>query len=121
MLEDVRGWLRQHLAVALAFTVGMAFGIFMLVLAFFSDRNDFTASVLRFGIQVTGHQDIGEDLIWLCSGAVIGAAVVFLAWWRDNRARDEQLDRADVLNRLFADPEGGCSPKQRVARKPEHS
>ncbi|MGE5246956.1 MAG: hypothetical protein ACM3L8_01310 [Verrucomicrobiota bacterium] len=117
MLEDARGWLRQHLAVALAFTVGMAFGIFMLVLAFFSDRNDFTARVVRFGIQVTGHQDIGEDLIWLCSGAVIGAAAVFLSWWRDNRARGEPLDRADVVNRLFADPESGSSQQTPVARR----
>ena len=107
MLDDRHGWLHRHLVVALAFGVGVAFGISMLVLAFFSGGNDVTSRVVQFGTRVTGHRDIGEDLVWLFSGIVIGASVACLAWWRDNKGRADGLERADVVNRLFADPKGG--------------
>jgi hypothetical protein len=121
MLDDFRGWFQRHLAVALAFMVGMAVGISILVLAFFSDRNDFTASMLRFGIQVTGHRDIGEDLLWLISGVVIGASIACLAWWRDNKGRAEGLEKADVVNRLFTDPEGVPPREPQMTRKATRS
>ena len=109
MLEDFRSWIRRHLIVVLSFMIGMTFGISVLAIAFFSKRNDTAAQMLRYGIQVTGHTDIGEDLIWLFCGIVIGASVACLAWWRDNKARTVGLEKADVLNRL-ADP-GGRSPR----------
>jgi glycopeptide antibiotics resistance protein len=105
MPEDFRLRPRRHLGVVLSFMFGMAFGISILALAFFSTRNEIAARVLRFGVQATGHTDIDEDLIWLFCGIVIGASVACVAWWRDNQARKAGLEDADIMNRLFTDPE----------------
>jgi hypothetical protein len=117
MLDDFRRWVRGHLAVAFSFMVGVTVGISMLVLALFSSPRNVTANVLEFGVRITGHQDIGEDLLWLFSGVVIGASVACLAWWRDNKARAAGLEKANVANRLFADPDGLRSRTPRVNRK----
>jgi hypothetical protein len=106
MLEEYRIWIRRHLNVVLSFLIGMAFGLAVLSLAFFSNRSTIAGDILNYGVRVTGHADIDEDLIWLFCGIVIGASVTCLAWWRDNHARTVGLRKEDVLNRLFADPTG---------------
>ena len=105
MLEDLRHWIRSHLNVVLSFLIGMTFGISDLAIAYFSNRSEIAEQALRYGIQVTGHPDIDEDLVWLFCGVVIGASVACLAWWRDSKSRNAGLEKADVVNRLFADPD----------------
>jgi len=101
MLSDYHGWIRRHINLVLSFSFGMAFGIGILALAFFSNRIDFAARSLRYGVEITGHPDVNEDLIWLFCGIVIGAAVTCLAWWRDSKAQSAGLEKAHVLNRFF--------------------
>lgn len=101
MLGELRGRIHRHLNIVLSFLFGLTFGISTLALAYFSTRNDVAAGVLRYGVQLTGHPDISEDLVWFFCGIVIGASVACLAWWRDSNARSADLEKADVLNRLF--------------------
>ena len=103
MLGEPRGWIHRHLNIILSFLIGLTFGISTLALTYFSTRNDVTAGALRYGVQLTGHTDISEDLVWFFCGIVIGASVACLAWWRDDNARSAGLEKADVLNRLFTD------------------
>ena len=104
MLEDFRSWIRRHLNVVMPFMIGMTFGISTFALAFFYTRNRIAADIHRYGVQVTGHPDLHEDLVWLFCGIVIGATVACFAWWRDNKARTAGLENEHALNRLYADP-----------------
>ena len=104
MLEEFRGWIHRHFNIVLSFVVGLTFGISILALAYFSTRNDVAAGALRYGVQLTGHSDIDEDLVLFFCGIVVGASVTCLAWWRDSKAQSVGLEKADVLNRLFTDP-----------------
>jgi len=104
MIEEVRRWIHRHFNVVLSFVIGMTLGISILALAYFSTRNDVAAEALRYGVQITGHSDIGEDMAWFFCGIVAGAAVTCLAWWRDSKAQSVGLEKADVLNRLLTDP-----------------
>ena len=104
MMEEFRGWIRRHFNVVLSFVIGMTLGISILALAYFSTRNDVAAGALRYGVRITGHSDIDEDLAWLFCGIVVGASVTCLAWWRDVKAQSVGLQKADVLNRLIRDP-----------------
>lgn len=104
MMEEFRGWIRRHFNVVLSFVIGMTLGISILALAYFSTRNDVAAGALRYGVRITGHSDIDEDLAWLFCGIVAGASVTCLAWWRDVKAQSVGLQKADVLNRLIRDP-----------------
>jgi len=115
MLEGFRHGIHRHLNVVLSFVIGLTFGICILALVYFSTRNDVAAEALRYGVQITGHSDIDEDLVWLFCGTVIGVSVTCLAWWRDSKAQSVGLEKADVLNRLFTDP----SPP--IGRGPERS
>jgi hypothetical protein len=117
MPEEFRRWIRRHWNIVLSFLIGLTFGICVLALAFFSTRTDVVGQVLRFGVQSTGHPDLDEDLLWLFCGIVIGGTVACLAWWRDNTARSIGLDKADVLNRLFATPDGKPLGVQGIAGK----
>jgi hypothetical protein len=115
MMEEFRGWIHRHFNVVLSFVIGMTLGISILALAYFSTRNDVAAEALRYGVQVIGHSDVGEDMAWFFCGTVIGASVTCLAWWRDMKAQSAGLEKMDVLNRLLKDP-----PPPGV-RKPEGS
>jgi len=113
MPEEFRGWIHRHFNVVLSFVIGMTLGISILALAYFSTRNDGAAEALRYGVQITGHSDVGEDMAWFFCGIVVGASVTCLAWWRDSKAQSVGLEKADVLNRLITDP----TPP--IARRPE--
>jgi len=113
MMDEFRCWIHRHINVVLSFVIGLTFGIAILALAYFSTRNDVAAEALRYGVQVTGHSDVGEDMVWFFCGIVVGASVISLAWWRDSKAQSAELEKADVLNRLITNP----APK--VVRKPE--
>jgi hypothetical protein len=115
MLQGFRRWIHRHFNVALSFAIGLTLGISILALAYFSTRNDVAAEVLRYGVQITGHSDVDEDLVWFFCGIVAGASVICLAWWRDSKAQSVGLEKADVLNRLFTDP------KPPIVRRPEGS
>lgn len=104
MVEEFRRWVHRHFNVVLSFVIGMTLGIAILALAFFSTRNDVAAEALRYGVRITGHPDIDEDVAWLFCGIVLGASVTCLAWWRDSKAQSVGLEKADVLNRLIKDP-----------------
>ena len=103
MLEEFRGWIHRHLNVVLSFVIGATFGISIFALAYFSTRNDVAAEALRYGVQITGHSDIDEDMAWFFCGIVVGASVACLAWWRDGKAQSADLEKAHVLNRLAMD------------------
>lgn len=104
MMGAFRRWIHRHFNVVLSFVIGLIFGISILALAYFSTRNDVAAEVLRYGVQVTGHSDVDEDMVWFFCGIVVGASVTCLAWWRDGKAQSVGLEKGDVLNRLFKDP-----------------
>jgi hypothetical protein len=113
MMGGVRGWIHRHFNVVLSFVIGITCGIFILALAYFSTRNDIAAEALRYGVQITRNADIDEDMAWFFCGSVFGASVTCLAWWRDSKTQSGDLEKADVLNRLFADP------RPPIVRKPE--
>jgi hypothetical protein len=115
MMEEFRRWIHRHFNVVLSFVIGMTLGISILALAYFSTRNDVAAEALRYGVQITGHPDVGEDIAWFFCGIVVGASATCLAWWRDIKAQSVGLEKGDVLNRLFTDP----SPQ--IGRRPERS
>ena len=115
MPEEFRRWIHRHFNVALSFVIGLTFGISILAFAYFSSRNEVAAEALRYGVQITGHTDVDEDMAWLFCGIVVGAAVTCLAWWRDSKAQSVDLEKADVLNRLLADP------PLPIVRRPEKS
>lgn len=103
MPEDFRFWVRSHSNLVLSFSVGMTFGIGILLLAFFSQRIEIAARSVQYGVAFTGHPDVVEDLIWIFCGIVIGSTVTSLAWWRDAKAQSIDLEKAHVLHRLIAD------------------
>jgi len=113
MIEDFRSWIHRHLNVVLSFVIGITFGISVLALAYFSTRNEVAAEALRYGVQITGHSDVDEDMVWFFCEIVVGASVTCLAWWRDSKAQPFDLEKADVLNRLFTDP------PPTIVRRPE--
>ncbi len=115
MMEESHRWIHRHFIIVLSFVIGLTFGICILALAYFSTRNDVAAEALRYGVQITGHPDIDEDMVWFFCGTVVGASVTCLAWWRDGKTQSVGLEKGDVLNRLFTDP----SPP--IGRKPERS
>ena len=115
MPEEVRRWFRRHVNVVLSFMIGITFGISILALAYFSTRNEIAAQALRYGVQVTRNADLDEDMAWFFCGSVVGASVTCLAWWRDSKTQTGSLEKADVLNRLVADP----TPP--IVRRPERS
>ncbi len=100
MREKSLGWIRRHFNVLLSFVIGIALGISIVALAYFSNRSEIAARALHYGVQATGHADLGEDLIWFLAGIVAGAGVTCYAWWRDGKAQAAGLEEEDVLNRL---------------------
>jgi hypothetical protein len=113
MMEEFRRWIHRHFNVVLSFVIGGTFGILIFAIAYFSTRNDVAAEALRYGVRITGHSDVGEDMAWFFCGIAVGASVACLAWWRDSMAQSAGLEKGDVLNRLVRDP----APP--VVRRPE--
>jgi hypothetical protein len=103
MTKDFRRWTHRHFNVILSFMIGITLGISIFTLAYFSTRNEVAAEAVQYGVRITGHSDIDEDLVWFFCGIVVGASGTVLAWWRDSRAQSVGLEKADVLNRLCAD------------------
>lgn len=104
MGKELFGWIRRHHRTVLAFVIGMALGILIVAFAYFSSRSATGAMVLGYGVHLSGHSDIDEDLLWFLCGAIVGAGVLALTWWRDSKAQAEGLAEEDVLNRLLAPP-----------------
>jgi len=117
MPDGFRPWIHRHFNVILSFLIGITFGICILALAYFSSRNDVAAEALRFGIRITHHSDVDEDMVWFFCGIVVGASVTCLAWWRDGKAKSAGLEEADVLNRLIRDPAHPMSRKTEGSRQ----
>lgn len=117
MQEAFRSWIRRHFNVVLSFMLGITFGISILALGYFSTRNDVAAEAFRYGVQITHHPDVDEDMLWFFCGAVAGASVTCLAWWRDGKAQSAGLEEADVLNRLFKDPASPRAPRPERSRQ----
>jgi hypothetical protein len=115
MGDEFRRWIHRHFNVVLSFVVGVTFGISVLALAYFSSRNEVAAKALRYGVRITGHTDVDEDMVWFFCGIVVGASVACVAWWRDAKAQSAELEKADVLNRLITDP------PPPIVRRPEGS
>jgi len=113
MMEEFRRWIHRHFNVVLSFVIGATFGILIFAIAYFSTRSDVAAEALRYGVRITGHPDVGEDMAWFFCGIVVGASVTCLAWWRDGKAQSAGLEKGDVLNRLVRDP----APP--IVRRPE--
>ena len=86
-IDVFRSWTRRHSTVVLSFVIGMSIGISLIALVYFSNRSVIAGTALRYGAQVTGHQDIGEDLIWFFCGVVVGGGTTCYAWWRDSTTR----------------------------------
>jgi hypothetical protein len=116
MPEDFRLWIHRHFNVVLSFVLGITLGISIFALAYFSTRNEVAAEAVQYGVRITGHSDIDEDLVWFFCGIVVGASGTVLAWWRDSRAQTVGLEKADVLNRLFADPPSSTVRRQEKPR-----
>jgi hypothetical protein len=111
MMEEFRRWIHRHFNVVLSFVIGVTFGILIFAIAYFSTRSDIAAEALRYGVRITGHPDVGEDMAWFFCGIVFGASVTSLAWWRDGKGQSAGLEKGDVLNRLVKDPAPSIDPK----------
>lgn len=97
-------WIRRHFYVVVSFTVGIAFGVSIFALVFFSNRSEIAARALGYGVRATGHTDLNDDLLWFLAGIAVGAGVTCFAWWRDDKALAPGLEEEDVLNRITSDP-----------------
>ncbi len=106
METGFRGWVGRHRNVALSFMIGMTLGILIVAFAYFSSRSQFGGTVYGYGVRLSGHTDIDEDLLWFLCGVVVGAGVLSWAWWRDGKAQADGLEDADVLNRFLGEPPG---------------
>ncbi len=104
MQGSFRNWIRRHFHVVVSFAVGIAFGVSVFALVFFSNRSTIAARLLGYGVRATGHTDLDDDLLWFLAGIAVGAGVTCFAWWRDDKALAAGLDEEDVLNRITSDP-----------------
>jgi hypothetical protein len=99
-----RRWTRRHVTVVLSCVIGLTIGSSLLALAYFSGSSVIAGKALRFGATVTGHKDLGEDLVWFFCGVAVGGGTACYAWWRDSRGWEDGLEQEHALNRLMADP-----------------
>ena len=94
-------------ALIVGFAFGVAFGLALGAVAYFMSFKAAPSKVLASAIQLTGHPDIAEDLIWLFSGAFIGAMFAAYAAWRAEKGRADGLGKEHVLHRTFRVLDGG--------------
>lgn len=88
-------------ALAVGFAFGVAFGLALGAVAYFASLRAAPSGVLAYAIRLTGHPDIAEDLIWLFSGAFIGAMFTAYGAWRAEKGRGDGLGKEHVLHRTF--------------------
>lgn len=100
-------------ALVVGFAFGVAFGLALGAVAYFMSFKAAPSGVLAYAIQLTGHPDIAEDLIWLFSGGFIGAMFVAYAAWRAEKSRANWLGDEHVLHRTFRVLDGGQSADAR--------
>ncbi len=118
----------RRAALAVGFAFGVAFGLALGAVAYFLNLKAGPGGILSYGIQLTGHPDIAEDLIWLFSGGFIGATTAVYAVWRVSRRRADGIEKEHVINRTFRVLEGGpasdpgeASPPKGESEKPDRS
>ncbi len=96
-------------ALAVGFAFGVAFGLALGAVAYFLNLRPAPDGALAYAIRLTGHQDIAEDLIWLFSGAFIGAMFTAYGAWRAEKRRGDGLGNEHVLHRTFRVLDGGAA------------
>ncbi len=96
-------------ALAVGFAFGLAFGLALGAVAYFLDYRATPGGLLSFATRTTGHADIAEDLVWLFSGAFIGAMLAAYGAWRAEKRRAEGLAEEHVLHRTFRVLDGGLA------------
>ncbi len=101
---------RGRAAVTVGFAFGAAFGLALGAVAYFLDLNAASGGILAYGVRVTGHRDILEDVIWFLSGGFIGGMFAAYAAWRADRSRGAGIGKEHVLNRTFRVLDGGVAP-----------
>jgi len=101
------------------FALGLAFGLALGAVAYFMKLNAVPSGILAYGIQLTGHPDIPEDMIWFLSGGFIAATATAYAAWRANRRRANGIENEHILNRTFRVLDGGpaADPEAESPRK----
>jgi hypothetical protein len=114
MGDTFRGWISRHRNVVLSFVVGMSLGVLIVAFAYFSSRSETGAMLFRYGVRISGHSDIDEDLIWFVCGIVAGAGIMCYAWWRDTEARSDSVEEEHVLNRVLGEDPAGPAPIRAV-------
>ena len=107
-----------HAALVVGFAFGVAFGLTLGAVAYFMNLEAVPGGILAYGIQLTGHPDIPEDLVWFLSGGFIGAMVAALAAWRAEKRRADGIGKEHVLNRTFRVLEGGQATGSREMPSP---
>lgn len=112
---------RARAVLAVGFAFGLAFGLALGAVAYFMNLKAVPSGILAYGIQLTGHPDIAEDLIWFFSGGFIGATFAVYAVWRLSRGRADGIEREHIFNRTFRVLEGGpaADPEEVSAPKKE--
>jgi len=111
--------------LAVGFAFGLAFGLALGAVAYFLNIKAVPSGILAYGIQLTGHPDVAEDLIWFFSGGFIGATTAVYAVWRVTRSRADGIEKEHVFNRTFrvldggpaADPEEASAPKEEAEKR----
>ncbi len=93
-------------ALAVGFAFGAAFGLALGAVAYFMSLESAPSGVLAYGMRLTGHADMPEDLIWFFSGGFIGAMMAAYAAWRADRRRTDGIGKEHVFNRTLRVIEG---------------
>ncbi len=96
-------------ALVVGFAFGVAFGLTLGAVAYFMNRDAAPGGILAYGIRLTGHKDIVEDVVWFLSGGFIGGMIAAYAAWRAERSRAAGIGTEHVLNRTFRVLEGGIA------------
>lgn len=96
-------------ALIVGFVFGVAFGLALGAVAYLMDFSAVPGGILAYGAQLTGHQDIAEDVIWFLSGGFIGGMIAAYAAWRADRSRADGIGDEHVLHRTFRVLDGGIA------------
>lgn len=110
---------RGRAVLAVGFAFGLAFGLALGAVAYFIDLTAVPGGILAYGIRLTGHADIAEDVFWFFSGGFIGATTAAYAAWRVSASRADGIEREHVFNRTFRVLEGGPAADPRKASAPK--
>ena len=100
-------------ALVVGFAFGVAFGLALGAVAYFLNLKAAPNGALAYAIRLSGHEDIAEDLVWLFSGAFIGAMFAAYGAWRAEKRRADGLGQEHVLHRTFRVLDGGGAAQTR--------